>query len=339
VVGSTAVINYLKEPRLEVFRQKTLVLPRIRNLAKVVIALFFTFAVVGCGEFAEWIAVRLFYREAFFPPDQVYKDLNYWTSPYADQRKHRLDFYVPGGSGWPVLIFVHGGGWKSGDKALKFGDADPYGNIGRFYAARGIGVAVVNYRLQPAVTWREQVKDIAKALAWVYRHADGYGANRHAIFVSGHSSGAQLAARAALDHESLRELGLPPQVACGVITVSGAPFDIADTKTYELGTDPALFERSFRAGDSGDRWKFEASAVNLVTSLAPPFLLLHGRWEAKGLKRQNQVMYEALAAAGVPSRLVVTPWEGHFLIVPALSHPDKTASTVILDFIRRTKCP
>jgi arylformamidase len=324
---------------MEVLRHNALLLPRMRNLAKVIIALLATVSVAGCGGFAERIAVSLFYRKAVLPHDQVHKDLNYWAGPAADPRKHRLDLYVPEGGGWPVLIFVHGGGWKSGDKGLKFGDADPYGNIGRFYAARGIGVAVVNYRLQPAVTWYEQVKDIARALAWVYEHANDYGGNRRAIFISGHSSGAQLATRAALDHESLQEVGLSPRVLCGVIPVSGAPFDLADEKTYERGTAPSLFEKRFRAGDIGDRWKYEASSVNLVTPSAPPFLLLHGRWETKGLKRQNQLMYRALNAAGVPSQLIITPWEGHSLIVAALSHPDKMASTVILDFIRGTKCP
>jgi hypothetical protein len=122
---------------MEVLRQKALVLSRIRSIAKVVIALSSVFALVGCGGFAEWIAVRLFYREAVLVRAQVYKDHNYWAEPSADQRKHRLDFYVPEGTGWPVLIFVHGGGWRRGDKALKFGRADPYGNIGRFYATRG----------------------------------------------------------------------------------------------------------------------------------------------------------------------------------------------------------
>ena len=167
-------------------------------------------------------------------------------------------------------------------------------------------------------------------MAWVHGHADDYGANKRAIFISGHSSGAQLAARAALDQESLRELRLPPRVPCGVIAVSGAPFDISDSETYALGTNPALYERHFRAGENGDHWKYAASAVNLVTPSAPPFLLLHGRWEAKGLKRQNQVMYEALKATGVATQLVVTPWEGHFLIVAALSHPERLASTAIL---------
>jgi arylformamidase len=321
---------------MKVLRQKALT--RIRNIAKVVIALTSTLVLTGCGGFAEWVAVRLFYREAVLAQAEVFKDLSYWAGPPADQRKHRLDFYVPEGTGWPVLIFVHGGGWRGGDKALKFGGADPYGNIGRFYAARGIGVAVLNYRLQPAVTWRDQVKDVARALAWVYVHAGDYGADKRAIFISGHSSGAQLATRAALDQESLRELRLPPRVPCGVIAVSGAPFDISDSKTYSLGTDPVLYEKHFRAGESGDRWKYEASAVNLVTPSAPAFLLLYGRWEAQGLKRQNQVMYQALRAAGVASQLVVTPWEGHFLIVAALSHPEKMASTAILDFIRTTEC-
>jgi arylformamidase len=310
----------------------------MRNFLKAIIVFLIMPALAACDGLGEWLAVRLFYREAILPPEQVGKELSYWTGPDADRRKHRLDFYVPTGRDWPVLVFVHGGGWKSGDKALKFGVADPYGNIGRFYAARGIGVAVINYRLQPAVTWRDQVTDVARALAWVHKRADDYGADRRAIFLFGHSSGAQLATRAALDSQLLRELRLSPDAVCGVIAVSGAPFDIADDKTYELGTDPVRYEKRFRAGDGGDRWKYDASSVNLVTPSAPPFLLLHGRWEPKGLHRQNQLMYQALTKAGVPTWLVVAPWEGHFLIVAALSHPERMASAAILNFIRTTKC-
>jgi acetyl esterase/lipase len=298
------------------------------------ITLLCTVSLAGCGGFAERIAVSLFYQKAVLPQDQVHKDLSYWAGPGADPRKHRLDLYVSDDSGWPVLIFVHGGNWKSGDKGLQFGDVDPYGNIGRFYAGRGIGVAIVNYRLQPAVTWYEQVKDIARALAWVYRHAADYGGNPRAIFISGHSSGAQLAVRTILDQELLQELGLSSRSVCGVIPVSGAPFDLADEKT-----DSSRFEKHLRAGHAGERWKHEASSVSLVTRSTPPFLLLHGRWEPKGVKRQNQLMHQALTAAGVQSRLVVTPWEGHSLMVAALSRPKKMASTAILDFIRGTRCP
>lgn len=303
---------------------------RIRHLALAVISLLI---LGGCASFGEWLAVRLFYREAVLPKEQVHTDVIYYHGPGADQRKHLLDFYMPQGKGAPVLVFVHGGGWRTGDKALKFGDADPYGNIGRFYAARGIGVAVINYRLQPKVTWRDQVNDVARALAWVYEHAGSYGGDKRAIFVSGHSSGAQLAVRAVLDRKLLRDLGLPGSVPCAVISVSGSPFDLTDEKLHL-----SLFEKHFRAGDEGEEWKREASSIDLVTASTPPFLLLHGAWEAPGLKRQNQLMHRKLQSTGVPARLVATPWEEHFLIVAALSREDKTASGEILDFIRGTRC-
>ena len=310
---------------------------KLWRILKVLRVVCLPFTLTACEEMGERIVVALFYREAVLPQDQVRKELSYWTGADADPRKHRLDFYLARGKNWPVLIFAHGGSWKSGDKALEFGGVDPYGNIGRFYAARGIGVAVINYRLQSAVTWREQITDVARALAWVYEHAPDYGGNRQALFLFGHSSGAQLAARAALDRNLLRELKLPPGVLRGVIAVSGAPFDMTNDTSYALGTNPTRFEKRFRAGDAGDRWKIEASSVPLVTPSAPPFLLLHGRWEPKGLQRQNQLMYQALTKAGVPTRLVVAPWDGHFLIVAALSRPDSTASAAVLDFVRGAK--
>ncbi len=323
---------------MDVFKLAMRAACRSRKLGQLFIVLSLGAMLTGCGEFAEWIAVRLFYHEAVLARGRVYRDLYYWSGSLGGESRHRLDFYVPEGKAWPIMIFVHGGGWRRGDKALEFGGADPYGNIGRFYAARGIGVAVLNYRLQPAVTWREQVTDVTQALAWVFRNAERFGGDRRAIFVSGHSSGAQLAARAALDRPALERFRLPPGVPCGVIAVSGAPFDISDEKSYELGTAPERYDRNFRAGESGNRWKYEASAVNFVTPAAPPFLLLHGRWEPRGLKRQNQVMFQALQNAGVPSELVVTPWDGHFVIVAALSAPDSAASAAILDFIRKTRC-
>src|SRR5439155_18980367 len=93
--------------------------------------------------------------------DLIHRDICYREGS-ADE-KHRLDLFLPHGTNWPILIFIHGGGLTSGDKALRVSGADVYGNIGRFYASQGIGVAVINYRLQPKVTWREQAEDVAHA--------------------------------------------------------------------------------------------------------------------------------------------------------------------------------
>lgn len=309
-----------------------------RQLAARLVALSAGLLLSGCGAFPEWVAVQIFYREVALGSERVHSDIGYWNDPAADPRKHLLDLYAPQGTGWPLLIFVHGGSWSHGDKGLTFGGVDPYGNIGRFYAARGIGVAVINYRLQPRVTWREQVADVIRALGWAYQRAPGYGADRRAIFLSGHSAGAQLAVRAALDRQAQMEMGLPSRALCGVISVSGYPFDLTDQRTYELAWNPSMLEKPFRAGASGEDWRRDASSINLVARPAPPFLLLHGGWEARALKWQNELMYKALLAAGVSSRLIVSPWDSHFLIVASLSHPDRLASETVLDFIHETKC-
>src|SRR5256885_11412708 len=114
--------------------------------------------------------MALLYGPVPLAEGQVQRDICYREG--SEDSKHRVDLFLPPGSGWPILVFIHGGGLSSGDKALKVSGADVYGNIGRFYAAQGIGVAVINYRLQPNVNWREQVEDVAHAIAWVHSHLE-----------------------------------------------------------------------------------------------------------------------------------------------------------------------
>src|SRR5438552_1583080 len=143
--------------------------------------------------FSGYVAVRraglaVLYKSVAWDEELVRRDMPYRDG--SEDRKHRLDLFLPKGRGWPILIFIHGGGLSCGDKGLRVGDADVYGNIGRFYASQGIGVAVINYRLQPQVTWREQVEDVAHATAWVYSHLGEYGGNTSRLFIGGHSAGA-----------------------------------------------------------------------------------------------------------------------------------------------------
>src|SRR5437016_2992039 len=87
--------------------------------------------VSGCA-IAEWIGVKLYYKNADLPEKQVLRDIPYWNSVDRHAARHRLDLFLPEGTQWPVLVFVHGGGWMEGDKSLRVGSADIYGNIGRF---------------------------------------------------------------------------------------------------------------------------------------------------------------------------------------------------------------
>ncbi|MEM7357369.1 MAG: alpha/beta hydrolase, partial [Acidobacteriota bacterium] len=265
----------------------------------------------GCTSTAEWLGVRLLYDRAALPDERLLADVAYRTDDEADPVKHRLDFFLPEGEGWPVLLFVHGGGWTAGDKSLVAGGADVYSNIGRFYASQGIGTAVINYRLQPGVTWRDQVDDVARAVAWVRENAPARGGDPRSLFLMGHSAGAQLAAYVALDGRALEPYGLSPDDVCGVVPVSGAGYDLADQETYDLGAEPAWYEERFRAADPGDDWLRNASAVTYVSADAPPFLLIYVTNEWKSLHHQNRLLHAALQEAGATSELLVIKGSGH----------------------------
>ncbi len=77
----------------------------------------------GCSAAAEWLGVRLLYDRVEVPADRVLRDVAYREDAGADPVKHRLDFFLPEGEGWPMLVFVHGGDWKARAKSLKAGGA------------------------------------------------------------------------------------------------------------------------------------------------------------------------------------------------------------------------
>ncbi|MCZ6785248.1 MAG: alpha/beta hydrolase [Proteobacteria bacterium] len=300
---------------------------------------------LGCGGIALHLAMPFLYREAEIPRENALLDIPYRLGSGADPEKHRLDFFLPvvsesasgavsGASGWPVLVFVHGGGWTSGDRTQAFAGGDIYRNIGRYFASQGVGTAVISYRLQPAVDWRDQVEDVATAVWWVHERVADLGGDPNAIFLAGHSSGAQLAAHVALGTPALRARAIDPPPLCGLVPVSGSAFDL----TADLGRWHGYFEERFRAGDPSEAWMREASPASHATPEAPPTLILYSQLEAPLLRRQAKSLNEALRRQGVPSRIVVVPGQDHLRIVLALSRPDRHAGPEILSFIKSSRC-
>src|SRR5262245_43655511 len=112
-------------------------------------------------------------------PVRVLRDVAYRDGPEADAVRHKLDLYLPEGlSGFPSIVFFHGGAWTLGSKEYVAGFA-------RAVAASGIGVAAPNYRLSPGVKHPEHVRDAARAFAWWRRAAETHGADPRRLFVGG----------------------------------------------------------------------------------------------------------------------------------------------------------
>jgi acetyl esterase/lipase len=283
----------------------------------------------GCAAVTR-VGIHFLYRKAELPAAQVLGGVCYVAGPDCDSDQHRLDLYLPqGGKGWPLLVFIHGGGWDSGDKNLRAGGADVYANIGRYFAVQGVGTAVINYRLQPATDWRGQVADVRQAVGWLHEHAREHGGRPDRMFLMGHSAGGWLAAFVGLTAPAGDSSGIR-----GVISVSGAGLDLTDSLTYALGENPRYYEKRFRNGDTTGAWRRDASPVYRVHPGAPPFLILYAGGESRKLHRQAQCLAQALERAGIEQSVVVVPGESHARMVLTLSRPDKTSVPAILAFIR-----
>jgi arylformamidase len=291
----------------------------------------------GCMDLVYKVGIPIFYEEAALPESRIVRDVAYREGPGADPVKHRLDLFLPELSGKlaPVLVFIHGGGWKTGDKALSPGGYDVYGNIGRYFAARGVATVVTSYRLMPGVKLDDQIDDLAHAVAWVHRNGARYGADPNAIVLSGHSAGGQLAAWLALDRTRLAAVGVPESAVRGLIAVSGAGYDLADEETYRLGADREYYEDRFRNGDPGESWKTKASPIRFVRGDAPPTMVIYAEGETAPLQHQSKIFFEALRRAGAPAQLLAAPAGSHERMVLALSRDDKIAGPAMLAFIRK----
>jgi acetyl esterase/lipase len=236
-----------------------------------------------------------------------------------------------------MVVFAHGGGWREGAKDLRVAGADVYANIGRFLAGQGVGTAVINYRLLPAVTWRQQIDDVAQAVVGARTALVERGGRAASLFLMGHSAGAQLVTRVALDPEPLGRAGASASMVCGVIPVSGAALDLTDQRTWDLGADPEYYRARFES-EGGKGWRKAASPMTFLRPGAPPFLVIYASGESKPLRRQSEWLVEKLRDNEVPVYPVIVPRSSHERIVLALSRGDGVTGPAILNFVKNLRC-
>ncbi len=243
------------------------------------------------------------------------RDVPYRTLPGVDPRRLSLDVHLPPGVApddrRPVLLMVHGGGWRGGDKASR-GVVRPKTP---WLHERGWIVVSVNHRLSPAVMHPAHVEDVAHAIAWVQREIAAHGGDPERLVLMGHSAGAHLAALAAVDAARLRAAGGRPEAISGVVLLDGAAYDVPAAMERARGRGRALYEGAFGtdpAGWAGASPALVAAARAEADDAAcppPPFLVLHvGRAAAADQARR---LAAALAAAGGTATVRGFPEEDH----------------------------
>ena len=294
----------------------------------------------GCG-LAQRAAVGLVYRPAPLADALVERDRAYRPDSLDAHRLTLVRPDAPPGTDVPTVVFVHGGGWTTGDRETEVGGAEFYTNVGRYLAGQGIATAVIGYRLQPGAAWTDQVADVADALAWTQAHAPDWGGHPTRVALMGHSAGAQLAAHVAFDAAVREQAGAAP--VCGLISASGAALDLLDPATWATGTRFGYYAQRFSptredvAGppETPDDWQVRASPVTFITPAAPPVLISTASGEAGLFKTQADALARALDQSGVPWERVSTRALSHALGVPNLSRDDRTIGPATVAFVRR----
>src|SRR5262245_1474809 len=227
---------------------------------------------------------------------EKHKDVAYRTDADADKERHKLDVYVPKGQkDFPVVMFVHGGSWKSGNKNL-------YAGVGETFAKTGIGFVICNYRLSPKVQHPAHVEDVASAFAWTCDHIAEYGGKADSLFVCGHSAGGHLVSLLATDPEYLKAHKHSPADIKGVVAISGV---------YLIAPVGPLPGR-FGTDEEGGR---KASPVNHVPGKPPPFLIAYADSDLPTLPGMAKEMHAALKKAESPSELLECKKRNHITII------------------------
>jgi acetyl esterase/lipase len=248
------------------------------------------------------------------------RDVPYFDGPDADAAHHKLDLYIPKDEkDFPVLFFVHGGGWRHGDK----GFLGVYEALGVFLARHGVGAVVINYRLSPAVQHPEHIRDVARAFAWTYKNIATYGGRPDRIFACGHSAGGHLVALLATDPVWLKAVGLTSAAIRGVIPISGV-FDLTELPQWFVA-------RSF--GVAADILA-AASPTKHASGGLPPFLILYADHDLPGCDRKPaEAFAKALRDKGTKAEAREIVGSNHYKMILSTVVEGDPVCNAILSFI------
>jgi acetyl esterase/lipase len=242
---------------------------------------------------------------------------------YGKDRLQKLDYWPGATRKAPLVVYVHGGGWKRGDKSIMKGSAKL-----SHWQGLGYAVASLNYRLVPGATVEQQAQDLADAIALLKRDASSLGFDPGRIALIGHSAGAHLVALIGTDPSFLRKAGLSYADIEGILPLDGAAFDVPT----QVGENSPLMHATYKQAFGSDPVRqralsptFQAAAPN-----APDFLILHV--QRRDAASQSEALGKALRAAGTP--VVVQGFDGrglrgHMEINRELGDPDYPATPVV----------
>lgn len=241
--------------------------------------------------------------------------------PGATERQ-RLDVFAPDPAAdlRAAVLVLHGGALRVGDRSAAYPRCQAL-------AAHGFTAIAVGYRLLDAAPWPAQVDDARAALRWTHEHAAELGVDTDRIAVQGHSAGGQLALLVAgtAGRDALGDASSVPRPAA--VIAYFAPTELSLTPGPGKLPAQQVFGPEVTAEEAA-----AGSPITYVDDRFPPTILVHGTADRFVPPTTSQHLFDALAAAGVPSELHLIAGQDHeFDLTPRYR---ESATGVVADFLR-----
>jgi len=234
--------------------------------------------------------------------------------PYGQSARERLDIYAGNRSGGPVLVYIHGGYWRSGSK-------EDNCNFVPTFTGRGATVVLVEYDLCPQVTVTDIVRQTRASIAWVYKNIARYEGDPSKIFISGHSAGGHLTAMA-LAHDWERD-GLPADLIKGAVATSGV-YDLEMVMRISV-------QEQVRMGPEVAR---QQSPFLNPPRVKCPLLIAVGSDEPPGWQQMSEDYFNYCKQQGMKVEYLTEPGANHYTLTEHLlddSRPLTQAMVKLMD--------
>lgn len=255
--------------------------------------------------------------------------------PYAQPAHARqvLDVYAPkNAKNLPVVFWIHGGGWQTGDKSSV--ERKP-----QLFVSRGFVFVATNYRLLPGVDMATIVRDIARSVRWVHEHIAEHGGDPNRLVIMGHSAGAQLAALICTDDRYLKAEGVSPAILKGCVPVDGDTYDVpaiietAETRRRVHGLPQAKYGHREKFGNDPAKHRDFSAVTHVARNKAiPPFLVLYVA-NHPDTGAQAQRLGTVLKDAGISATVFGARDTDHGKINDNLGLPEDPSTRALLDFV------